>query len=88
MGREDFIPADGLNISATGLACITDVPQESGSRMFTMFQLDPDSEESLVKCEGVVSRCDKKPNGEYEIGVEFTDILDSDRKKIEVYLAQ
>ncbi|KGE71413.1 PilZ domain-containing protein [Spirochaeta lutea] len=88
MGREDFIPADGLNISTTGLACLTDLAQDVGSRMFTMFQLDPSSEESLVKCEGIVSRCDAKPNGEFEIGVEFTDILESDKRKIEEYLTQ
>lgn len=40
-----------------------------------------------IRCEGIVSRSDREPGGRYHVGVDFSDLLDSDRRAIEKFLA-
>jgi c-di-GMP-binding flagellar brake protein YcgR len=82
--RENFIRADGIDLSEKGMLCVTDDPVEPHTRMFLMFRLPIRHEVYEVKCEGVVLRSMKKGK-KYEVAVHFTDLAPAERKAIEAY---
>lgn len=85
-GREIFINAEGNNISRYGIGCSTDQPIDLYSKMFLMIQLKPDDDASIIKTEGIVVRCDRMADGSFDVGVEFTDLFDSDKRKLDEFV--
>ena len=80
MGRENFIPAEGVNISEEGMLCRTGESLDLYSRVSLQMSLLGKKEFSFA-CEGVVVRC-KKNRSAYDTAVEFADLSDSEKKKI------
>jgi len=85
MGRENYIAAEGVNISDEGLLCHTSESLEPYSRVYIQLSLNEAKKNHIIKCEGVVVRC-KKNRKTYDTALEFAEINESDRKKIHSFL--
>jgi c-di-GMP-binding flagellar brake protein YcgR len=85
MGRENYIAAEGVNISDEGLLCHTSESLEPYSRVYMQLSLNGEKKNHTIKCEGVVVRC-KKNKKSYDTALEFADIGESDKKKIHTFL--
>lgn len=86
-GREDFVYAEGRDISATGIGCETTHPVDPSTHMYMMFQVGPQHDRTTIQCEGVVTRCTSVDHDKYDIGIEFTEMQDRDRVTLIAYLA-
>lgn len=66
------INAQGVNISESGLLCITDAAIPVGT--FVMFRLliPSGKSEMLIPCEGMVLKCNEK-DGKFDVVIDFTD---------------
>lgn len=84
--RETFVNAESKDISTNGIGFITAVPIELYTRMFFMVKLDPDQTDPEIRGEGIVTRCEPTENGEYEIGMEFTEVPESMLQLLDDYL--
>ncbi|WP_460050538.1 PilZ domain-containing protein [Spirochaeta dissipatitropha] len=85
-GRENFINGEGLDISARGIGCKVYECVELYSRLYFMLQLDPDAPEPEIRGEGILIRCDPTTDGDFEVGIEFTDVPEYMLKKISTFL--
>jgi len=85
MGRENFIPAEGVNISDDGLLCHTSEALDPYSRVYIQLTLDGSKKKQVISCEGIVVRC-KKNKKTYDTALEFASIDANDRKKIHEFL--
>ena len=85
LGRENYIAAEGVNISDEGLLCHTSELLEPYSRVFLQLSLNGEKKNQTIKCEGVVVRC-KKNKKKYDTALEFADMEQSDKKKIHTFL--
>lgn len=85
-GREDYVYGDAVDISETGIGVLCDSAIAPSSRMFIMFQLG-ESGGHTVRCEGFVTRSEKTSAGRYHVGVDFAEMIDSDRNAIVEFLA-
>ena len=83
-GQERFVRAEALDLSERGLQCKTDGPVDLNSRIFLMFRIPIRHEEFEIKCDGIVVRVTEN-NGEYLVGVQFTDLGPVETKAIEAY---
>jgi c-di-GMP-binding flagellar brake protein YcgR len=85
MGRENYISAEGVNISDEGLLCHTSESLEPYSRVYMQRSLNGEKKKHTIKCEGLVVSC-KKNKKSYDTALEFADIGESDKKKIHTFL--
>jgi len=85
LGRENYIAAEGVNISEEGLLCHTSESLEPYSRIYLQFSLDGEKKKQVITCEGVVVRC-KKNRKNYDTALEFADMAESDKKKVHSFL--
>lgn len=83
-GREEIVAAEGLNISATGILCKTKLEVEPLCQVYVMVVIPEGNSERIIENNGCVVRSSKIKNNEYEVGIEFVDLLDADR----IYLEQ
>ena len=86
-GRETFIPAVGADISSLGIGCISADPVDLYSRMFFMLQLNPEAQEPEIRGEAIVVRCNPLEDGNYDLGLEFSEMTSSMVQKVENFLA-
>lgn len=80
LGKENFISAEGINISEEGLLCHTSESLEPYSRVYMQIALEG-TKKQIITCEGVVVRC-KRNKKNFDMALEFADLDESDRKKI------
>ncbi|WP_159438796.1 PilZ domain-containing protein [Alkalispirochaeta americana] len=85
-GKETFIPSRGTDISTAGIGCQVDEPVDLYSRVYLMIQLGEDDSTPPIQGEGVVLRCSPREGGGYDVGIEFTEVLDFDVEKIAAFL--
>ncbi len=81
--RENFIPAQGINVSKTGILVETPEDIEIHSRIYFLLQY-PGSEESF-EMEGIVVRGEKKGK-KYEIGMEFIFDYSEQKKELQKFI--
>lgn len=86
--RETFIPASGLDLSAHGLGCKTQIPLGLYTRVYLLFQLRPGDEASVIEAEGQVLRCQPQGDGTYRIGIEFRGLPEQSLQRIREWGAQ
>lgn len=77
--KENFIKAEGINISESGILCETAEPPEPYAQIYLLLPT-PDGKETF-ELEGVVVRAEKVKS-KYHVGVEFTHLYDEDKKMI------
>jgi c-di-GMP-binding flagellar brake protein YcgR len=84
-GRENYIAAEGVNISNEGLLCHTSDSLDLYSRVYLQFSLNGEKKNHTIKCEGVVVRC-KKNKKNFDTALEFADMDNGDKKKLLAFL--
>lgn len=85
MGKENFISAEGVNISEEGLLCHTSESMEPYSRVYMQISFEKSQKKQTIACEGVVVRC-KKNKKNFDTALEFADIDETDKKKIHTFV--
>jgi hypothetical protein len=84
-GKENFVHAEGINLSESGLLCETSEEVDPYSRLFIMLSLPGTKGEAEITCEGVIVRLQKKKK-KFQIAVQFTEIDDDDVKNIRKFI--
>lgn len=85
-GRENFLQAEGMNISENGILCRTADAPDPGAHVFLMIEVRgeaprrADGSPHIIEIEGFVARAEGS-DGEYEVGIEFADIPDAETKR-------
>ncbi|NNM66665.1 MAG: PilZ domain-containing protein [Spirochaetales bacterium] len=90
--KEEFLPAEGLNISARGMLCRLPSPQQPGQRVFVMLNLGTPLKPEILSLDAVIvwakeeGRCidDVCP---WLAGLEFVDVPSSSQAQLEAFLA-
>ena len=86
-GREQMIPADGIDLSSKGLLCASDVPVEPHSRIFLMFHLPLPDKAHEIQCEGIVVRSVPEDD-QYEVAIQFIDVGGAEQSAIDAFVDQ
>jgi PilZ domain len=72
------------NLSRLGACAVSNVALPEMSRVKVRFMMEePESEGRAISCEGAVVRCQKRSDGQFEIGLFFTTLSVEDRAAIE-----
>lgn len=69
LNREEFVPAEGIDLSVLGLQCKTAIPLEAGERVYLLLDLDG----KTLELEGVVAHAEGKGKT-CTAGISFTDV--------------
>ncbi len=85
IGKENYVSAEAVNLSESGILCRTEQGVEPYSRMFLLIGVPTKEGEKKIRCEGVVIRCDAIKGGYYDVGVEFTSVDDREALKNFLY---
>lgn len=84
-GKEEFVAVSAKDISLGGIRCVASVPVDPLTQVYLMVTIPLKEGEHIIKSEGVVVHTEKIGN-EYQMGVKFLDLLESDRKILKEYL--
>jgi c-di-GMP-binding flagellar brake protein YcgR len=87
LGKETFVAAHSVNISEGGIYCETSKELEVHARVYLMLIIVDKTGESEVQTEGIVLRTEKK-KGKYYAAIEFIEMQDEDKEKIQNFLKQ
>ena len=72
------------NLSRLGACAVSNLALPEMSRVKVRFTMEePEAEARTITCEGAVVRCQKRPDGLFEIGLFFTTLTADDRAAIE-----
>ncbi len=87
--REEFLPAEGLNISANGLLCRVPRPLSPGQRIFLMLNLGSPREPLILNVEAIIiwTRPDKDDPISWLAGLEFIDLTTKQKEQVQSYLS-
>ena len=80
-----FFQAEGINLSESGVLCSTESLIEPYSKVFIMLEMPLREGQYTLKTEGTVVRCEKVA-GEYQVGVRFDNLFQSEKEKLQEYL--
>lgn len=81
--REEFISAEGINISGHGLLCRTAKALPLGQRVFLMLNLGAPGSKNYLSLEGAAARCQQEPEtGKFICAIEFVDLDEENRERI------
>jgi hypothetical protein len=91
--KEEFLPAEGLNISAHGMLCRLPLTQQPGQKVFVMLNLGTPFKPETISLDAIIvwakeeSRCtdDGCP---WLAGLEFVDVSSSTQAQLAAFLAQ
>lgn len=84
--EEEYLSAEIVDLSASGVGILSDSPVPVLSPMFLMFgPRDGDSSHGLVRCEGYAARSDSVGD-RYRIGVKLTNIDPASTAAFQAYL--
>jgi len=84
--REEYLWAEGINISMGGISCRSKEAIDTLTNVFIMVSVRGSDGERLVRCEGYVAHSEMV-DGFCRFGVNITRIFDEDRPYLEAYLA-
>ncbi|NNM54885.1 MAG: PilZ domain-containing protein [Spirochaetales bacterium] len=87
--REEFLPAEGLNISANGLLCRVPRPLSPGQRLFLMLNLGTPRDPIILNVEALIiwTKTDHAELPSWLAGVEFLDLTENQKEQILAFLA-
>jgi hypothetical protein len=72
------------NVSRLGACAVSNIALPEMTRVKVRFAMDdPEAGERSIACEAAVVRCQKRPDGLFEIGLFFTTMQAADRTAIE-----
>ncbi|MDA8409358.1 MAG: PilZ domain-containing protein [Treponema sp.] len=86
-GREEYLWAEGIDLSSEGLRCVSDNPIDPLTNLFLMLELKVGETTKQVRCEGFV-RHSRMEEGRCVFGVKIERISEDDRQHLEAYLKQ
>lgn len=84
--REEYLWAEGVDISPIGISCLSDNEIEPNLNVFFMLSLDDSPAGSSVRGEGYVLRVEHF-QGRYRFGIKIERIFEEDRPRFEAFLA-
>ena len=84
--REEYLCAEGLNISLGGISCRSKEAIDTLTNVFIMVSVHGPEGDHLVRCEGYVAHA-AMVDGFCRFGVKIERIFDEDRPYLEGYLA-
>lgn len=84
--REEYLWADGIDLSAGGMRCTSREALEPLTNVFLMVGLPGPEGERLVRCEGYVA-WSRMEEGGCVFGVSFEHIAEEDKPYLDDYLA-
>lgn len=84
--REEYLWAEGINISMGGISCRSKEPIDTMTNVFVMVRVQAPEGERLVRIEGYVAHAEMV-EGFCRFGISVTRIFDEDRPYLESYLA-
>ncbi len=84
--RESFVQVSAEDISQGGMRCRTAVPIDPLTRVFLMVTIPTITGDYILKVEGVVVHS-RKDGPDYALGVQFVDLMDSDKEALQEYLS-
>ena len=84
-GQEQFIRAEGMDLSETGILCTCADPVDPQTRIYLMFRLPVLEDELEIESDGIVVRSEKKRN-QYAVAIQFTELSASSLAAIKSYL--
>ena len=84
--REEYVWAEGIDISMGGISCRSKEPIEVLTNVFVMVSVRTPDGERLVRCEGYVAHSEMV-DGMCRFGIGVTRIFEEDRPSLEAYLA-
>jgi len=84
--REEYLWAEGLNLSREGLSCSAATAIDPLTNVFVMFGVPGADGERLVRCEGYVAHS-QMVEGRCLFGIRIEHVSDEDKPHFEAYLA-
>lgn len=83
--KEEYLWAEGLDISRAGISCVADEEIEPDTNVFFMMDVYGTAGEGLVRGEGYVLHSSKEL-GRCRFGIKIERIFDEDRARFEAFL--
>lgn len=74
LGKEVFLPAEGINLSMKGLLCRSPVIPDPTTKVYMMLIFHLKEEEITIEIEGIILRVEKLPEGGSEFAIHFVDL--------------
>lgn len=84
-GREEYLWAEGVDLSLSGMSCITTRPVDPLTELYIMIDIPAEGRWKQVRVEGYIAHVTLHGDF-YHFGVIFTDVSDNDRENLEAYL--
>ena len=84
-GREEYLWAEGIDLSRDGLRCVSDNPIDPLTNLYLMLELTVGEVTKLVRCEGFVKHSEME-DGRCIFGVKIERISEEDRQHLDAYL--
>lgn len=81
--REEFLPAEALNLSVKGMLCQIPRPLSPGQRLFLMLNLGKPNAPDMVNLDAIVVWT-KQEDGSWNCGLEFIDIPEEDDRMVKI----
>ncbi|MGO8693519.1 MAG: PilZ domain-containing protein [Rectinemataceae bacterium] len=85
--REEYLWAEGLNLSRGGLSCSSAEPIDPLTNVFLMLSVPGDNGERLVRCEGFVAHS-QMAGGRCLFGIRIQRVSDEDKPYLDAYIAK
>jgi c-di-GMP-binding flagellar brake protein YcgR len=84
-GREEYLWAEGVDLSLDGLKCRSKEPLDPLTTIYFMLELPVEGKVETIRCEGFVahSHCE---DGACSFGIQFQDMSETDKRHLEDYL--
>jgi len=86
--REEYLWAEGLNLSAGGLQCSSKEAVDPLTNVYLMIGVPSAEGEHLVHCEGFVAYSRIEEDGLCRFGVRFESIAEEDKPFLNAFLGQ
>jgi hypothetical protein len=84
--REEYLWAEGINLSVNGIKCASKAPIDPLTNVFIMLSLPGPEGEKHVRCEGFVAYSRMEEDGRCIFGVHFEHIGAEEKQWLEDYL--
>lgn len=84
-GREEYLWAEGIDLSHEGLQCISDAPIDPLTNLYFMLELKVGDMTRVIRCEGFVKHSTME-DGRCRFGVKIQSISEEDREHLEAFL--
>jgi hypothetical protein len=84
--KEEYLWAEGLDISSKGISCISKEAVDPSTNVFFMLKLDAPEGERTVRGEGYVSHAHEE-DGRCRFGIKFERIFEEDLPFLEAFLS-